>query len=67
MKIGDIEIYLIKDDDSMLEGGVVFGISKSEWETYRNADRRNRIRLNQNAPPNRMDDENPPTDDEREG
>ena len=65
MKIGDIEVHFIKDGDSMLEGGVVFGIPKSEWETYHKADRRNRIRLSPNAPPNRMDDENPPTDDER--
>ena len=68
MKIGDIEIHFIKDGD--LEGGAVFGIPKSEWEeweTYHKADRRNRIRLSLTTPPNRMDDENPPTDGEREG
>lgn len=65
MKIGNFEIHFIKDGD--LEGGVVSGIPKSEWETYHKADRRNRIRLSLTTPPNRMDDENPPIDGEREG
>lgn len=66
---GGVDVHIIDDGDFMLDGGIVFGpIPKSAWETCLKADRRNRIRSGADgSPPNRMPDENPPTDDEREG